>query len=101
MVATWISDGSGWVKVTGNGFRVEAMAVKEFSRENEELCGYRFVIDLAECDAVDSTFLGTLAGMALRSRERGVGSVTVIHANATTNGLIRDLGLDRLFGTEL
>jgi anti-sigma B factor antagonist len=60
--------------------------------------GYRsFVVDLTDCDLMDSTFMGTLAGIALRLREIGQGSLVVVGANDRNRMLLENLGLDQLF----
>lgn len=60
--------------------------------------GHReFVIDLRNCPVMDSTFMGTLAGVALRLRELGQGRVQVTNLNERNNDLLSNLGLDQLF----
>lgn len=66
------------------------------------LRGFRhIVIDLQGCELMDSTFMGTLAGIALRLRELGSGELTVLNANERNNSLLENLGLDHLFSFEL
>lgn len=60
-----------------------------------------FVIDLADCELMDSTFMGTMAGIALRLREMGSGNLFVLHSNARNQQLLENLGLDHLFSFEL
>jgi hypothetical protein len=63
--------------------------------------GHRiFVIDLADCPVMDSTFMGTLAGLALRLRESGNGSLLVCNVNERNADLLRNLGLNNLFAVE-
>lgn len=60
--------------------------------------GYRdFVVDLLDCEQMDSTFMGTLAGVALRLREIGQGALRAINVNERNAGLLSSLGLDQLF----
>jgi anti-anti-sigma regulatory factor len=41
--------------------------------------GHReFVVDLGDCELMDSTFMGTLAGVALRLREIGQGELGLL-----------------------
>ncbi len=64
--------------------------------------GFRhIVIDLKGCELMDSTFMGTLAGIALRLRELGSGELTVINANERNTSLLENLGLDHLFSFQL
>ena len=60
--------------------------------------GYReFVFDLQECVMMDSTFMGTMAGMALRLKELGQGRLHVIHCGERSRELLSGLGLDQIF----
>lgn len=63
--------------------------------------GHRdFVVDLRDCEQMDSTFMGTLAGVALRLRELGQGELRTINVNDRNAGLLGSLGLDQLFHVE-
>jgi len=60
--------------------------------------GHReFVFDMEECVMMDSTFMGTMAGMALRLKELGEGSLHVIHCGERSRELLSGLGLDQIF----
>ena len=62
-----------WVRVEGKGSFLNSGNLKEFAQEMVTR-GYReFVIDLQNCAMMDSTFMGTMAGVALRlKRARSV-----------------------------
>ena len=86
-----------WVRVTGRGSFLESGSLKEFGREMVNL-GYReFVFDLQDCAMMDSTFMGTMAGMALRLKELGQGHLRVIHCGERSRDLLSGLGLDQIF----
>ncbi len=60
--------------------------------------GFReFIIDLERCVMMDSTFMGTMAGVALRLKELGQGHLHVIHCGPRSESLLSGLGLDQLF----
>ena len=60
--------------------------------------GYReFIVDLQNCAMMDSTFMGTLAGVALRLKELGDGHLHVIHCGTRSRELLSGLGLDQIF----
>jgi hypothetical protein len=64
--------------------------------------GHReFVVDLRNCPVMDSTFMGTLAGVALRLRELGQGQLHVINLNERNHDLLSNLGLDQLFAIDM
>ncbi len=63
--------------------------------------GYRdFVADLRDCELMDSTFMGTLAGVALRLREIGQGGLRAVNVNERNTDLLSNLGLDQIFTVE-
>jgi anti-sigma B factor antagonist len=88
------------VKVKGKGSFQNSPALKEFAREMFERGQRVFVVDLADCPVMDSTFMGTLAGLALRLRESGNGSLLVYNVNERNADLLRNLGLNNLFTVE-
>lgn len=63
--------------------------------------GYReFIIDLANCAMMDSTFMGTMAGVALRLKELGHGHLHIVHCGTRSRELLSGLGLDQIFSIQ-
>lgn len=59
----------------------------------------RIVFDFSSCIWMDSTFMGTLAILGLKSRKLGI--VVEIHNIDQKNmGLLKDIGIERLFKFE-
>lgn len=85
-----------WVKVEGKGSFLNATGLKEFAKEMTNRGFREFVVDLDRCTLMDSTFMGTLTGMALRLRELGSGELRVIRLNERNRDLLTNLGLDQL-----
>lgn len=86
-----------WVKVEGKGNFLNSGNLKEFTREMINR-GYReFVVDLENCAMMDSTFMGTMAGVALRLKEFGHGHLHVVHCGQRSHDLLTGLGLDQIF----
>jgi anti-sigma B factor antagonist len=86
-----------WVKVEGKGSFLNSGNLKEFTREMVNR-GYReFVVDLENCAMMDSTFMGTMAGVALRLKELGHGHLHVVHCGERSKSLLTGLGLDQIF----
>lgn len=81
----------------GKGSFLNSSGLKEFSREMINRGHHEFVVDLRHCPVMDSTFMGTLAGIALRLREIGHGGLRVTNLNERNNDLLCNLGLDQLF----
>ena len=86
-----------WVKVEGKGNFLNSGNFKQFAREMVDR-GYReFVVDLIDCAMMDSTFMGTMAGVALRLKELGHGHLHVVHCGERSRNLLMGLGLDQIF----
>ena len=86
-----------WVRVEGKGNFLNSGSLKEFAQEMVNR-GYReFVIDLENCAMMDSTFMGTMAAVALRLKELGQGHLHVVHAGDRSRELLSGLGLDQIF----
>ncbi len=86
-----------WVRVAGRGSFLNSGGLKEFGRAMVNK-GYReFVFDLQDCEMMDSTFMGTMAGMALRLKELGQGRLHVIRCGERSHELLSGLGLDQIF----
>jgi len=85
------------VKVEGKGSFLNSGNLKDFAREMLDR-GYReFVVDLADCPMMDSTFMGTIATVALRLRELGQGHLQVVRCGNRCQELLSGLRLDQIF----
>ena len=86
-----------WIKVEGKGSFLNSGNLKEFAKQMVDR-GYReFVVDLANCAMMDSTFMGTMAGVALRLKELGRGHLHIVHCGNRSHELLSGLGLDHVF----
>jgi anti-anti-sigma regulatory factor len=86
--------------VEGRGSFLNSGNFKEFAQEMVNR-GYReFVIDLQNCAMMDSTFMGTMAGVALRLRELGHGHLRVVHCGNRSRDLLSGLGLDQIISIQ-
>ncbi len=56
-----------------------------------------FEIDMSDCAAMDSTFLGTLAGLSYSIKKAGGGTIIIRQANERNTESLKNLGIDRLF----
>ncbi len=85
-------------RVVGRGTFQNSQPLRQFAMEKIDQGQEEFVIDLGSCQGMDSTFLGMLAGIGLRLRQRGpTTSIHIVNINAHNLGLLQILGLDRLF----
>lgn len=84
------------IRVLGKGSFQNSSGVKQFAMAMIQRGHREFVVDLAECPVMDSTFMGTLTGVAIKLRGLGSGHLHVIHPNERNSGLLRGLGLDQI-----
>lgn len=88
-------EGFSWIRCEGKGSFLNSPAVKEFGEiriADGERC---LVMDLEACAGMDSTFMGTLAGLASRLSEKK-GTFQVANAGEKNRNSLEDLGLDFL-----
>ncbi len=85
-----------WIRVEGKGSFQNSTPLKDFAREMLGRGHRAFVVDLKECPFMDSTFMGTLASIALKSRADGSGGLHIVNLNERTQDLLCNLGLDQL-----
>lgn len=89
-----------WIRVEGKGSFLNSGGVKDFSREMIGRGHREFILDLAKCPVMDSTFMGTLTGVALHLREHEGGRLNIININERNRDLLCNLGLNQLFVME-
>lgn len=89
-----------WVGIEGRGNFQASGALKKFVHAMIQR-GYReFIIDLAACDHMDSTFMGTLTGISQNLRELGQGMLRTVNVSERNVDLLENLGLNFLFAVE-
>ena len=93
---TVIFDGFSWIRCEGKGSFMNSPAMKEFG-DRRIASGERcLVVDLGGCTGMDSTFMGTLAGMAARLSARDHGVLHIADPGSRNRRSLEDLGLDFL-----
>ena len=97
-VQVGVAGPSAWVRINGRGTFQNSAGLKEFAAEMMRRGQREFVVDLAACELMDSTFLGTLTGIALGLPPGG--KLTVVRANDRNRAVMQNLGLDRIFAVE-
>lgn len=84
-----------WIRCEGKGSFLNSLAVKQFGEAEIGFGKMLLVVDLQQCTGMDSTFMGTLAGLASRISEKG-GVLQVAFADAKNQSSLEDLGLNYL-----
>lgn len=84
------------IQVTGRGsfhnsVELKRLADAMFERVSEHKT--RFIVDLAACSTMDSTFMGVLASIGLRQLKESAEQLIVLNANPHVVNLLDTLGL--------
>jgi anti-sigma B factor antagonist len=90
-----------WVRVDGNGSSTNSTALKDFAKEMIHRGAHEFIVDLCNCPMMDSTFMGTLAGISLWLRELGEGCLSLVNLNNRNAESLCSLGLNQLFNVRV
>jgi anti-sigma B factor antagonist len=85
-----------WIRAEGKGSFLLSPALKECAEALMSADHSSLVIDLEDCSGMDSTFMGTLAGLAIRVSKNFGGNVHVVAASERNHRSLEDLGLDFL-----
>src|SRR5262249_44826847 len=86
-----------WVKVEGKGRLLNNGNLKVVAREMRDHRNGGFACGLGDCAMMDSTFMGTMASVALGVKERGHGHLHIVHCGNRSQQLLSGLGLDQIF----
>ena len=84
-----------WIRCASRGCFVNSPALKSLADKYLENGGNSIVIDLEVCPGVDSTFMGTLAGLARKCMAAN-GSIQIASPTQRTRDAMESLGLDML-----
>lgn len=85
------------VKVFGRATFKISSPLREFGIAAIGMDCNRIVFDMSSCKGMDSTFMGTIAGLALRLREKSsAGEVVLCRLSEKTMGLLKTLGLNQI-----
>lgn len=84
-----------WIRCAGRGSFVNSPTLKSLADKYLEKGGKNIVIDLEICPGVDSTFMGTLAGLARKAIAVG-GVVQIATPTQRTRAAMESLGLDMI-----
>lgn len=91
------------LRIAGRANFASSIEFKKVVTELHKLGHRRFVLDVTDCQMMDSTFLGTLAGLGLDfSKSNGNGPAAVLellNPNERVRDLLDGLGVAHLFTT--
>lgn len=91
-----LREGFGWIRCEGKGSFVNSPKLKGWTDTQMGAGLTHIVIDLEDCTGMDSTFMGTMAGIAMRLAKIDGGLLEVASANEKNSRSLDDLGLSAL-----
>jgi anti-sigma B factor antagonist len=91
-----IFEGFTWIRCEGKGSFLNSPLLKQIGDSRIAAGEHCLVVDLEECSGMDSTFMGTLAGMASRLGANDGGILQIADPGARNRRSLEDLGLDFL-----
>ncbi len=84
-----------WIRCTSRGSFINSPTLKALAEKYLEGGGKLVVVDLELCPGVDSTFMGTLVGLARRAMACGA-EIEIASPTQRTRAAMEGLGLDML-----
>ncbi len=82
-----------WLKVESKGCLQNSADVERYVDDLIQTGEVRFVVDLAHCQGLDSTFMGMLLSLAKRLSRSPGGCLHIINAQGRNGELLRGLGV--------
>ena len=86
--------GSYTVTVSGRANFEYAVPLRDLARSTAEFAAFQ--LDMQNCTAMDSTFMGVLTMLAMKGKKCGV-TIKIFNASDVLKKLLRDLGIAKLF----
>jgi len=96
LITIGVFEGFSWIRCEGKGSFLNSPTMKSFGDQRIASGEQVLVVDLAACTGMDSTFMGTLAGMASRLAAVEGGVLQIAEACDRNRRSLEDLGLDFL-----
>lgn len=95
-IVVGVFPGFSWIRCEGKGSFLNSTDVKSFGDDRVADGEKLLVVDLGACTGMDSTFMGTMAGLAARIAAKSGGVLQVADAGERNRQSLEDLGLDFL-----
>lgn len=95
-ISVGVFDGFSWIRCEGKGSFRNSPLLKEFADRRIAVGERLLVVDLGSCSGMDSTFMGTLAGIAARLSGQDGAALQIADVDQRNRRSLEDLGLDFL-----
>ncbi|MDZ4815664.1 MAG: STAS domain-containing protein [Verrucomicrobiota bacterium] len=90
-----------FVRINGKGSFQNSPSFRQFYTAMLEEGKGEFFIDLQDCPSMDSTFLGTLAGLHFKLQKGNQGKIHILNVNERNMEVMKNLGINRLFSMDV
>ena len=90
-------NGTVLIRIEGKGTHLNSHLLKQYVLQCLEEKHAIFQIDLSHCTYMDSTFLGTLAGLGSKIKERSLPPMKLLNITDRVLGMLQSLGIDHFF----
>ncbi len=85
-----------WIRVQIKGSFQNSPQLRAFADHMVSMGRTQLVVDLEDCPVMDSTFMGTLTGIALILQGKPGSLLQIVNANPRNTQLLQSLGLDQI-----
>ncbi len=99
-ILTYRESEFSWIRCEGKGSFLNSSALKKWADDEIDHGVDCVVVDLTACTGMDSTFMGTLAGLAMRLMKRPSGVLQIAEPGNRNRKSLEDLGLNALMEIE-
>jgi anti-sigma B factor antagonist len=100
-LSVWVTDDIVCIRIAGRASFHSSVDFKTLINNLRQKGHPRFVLDLSECQLMDSTFLGVLAGLGLKFNQQANGfpapSIELLNPSPRISELLENLGIAHLF----
>ena len=93
-------DGFTWIRCEGKGSFANSPQMKQWAERQIQAGDTCVVVDLELCTGMDSTFMGTMAGIAMKLAKVENATLQVTGATEKSRRSLEDLGLSMLIEIE-
>ena len=84
---------TAYVRIHGRATFKTAPDFRDFALHEVELRRHGILVDLGDCESLDSTFVGVLTSLTLRMKRTGAGVLKLFNMNDHLFEILRTLGL--------
>lgn len=100
LILTYRESEFSWIRCEGKGSFLNSPLLKKWADGEIDDGVSCVVVDLIACTGMDSTFMGTLAGLAMRLMKVPDGALQIAESGERNRSSLEGLGLDALMAIE-